>query len=130
MVSLNKAEANEITKVLSKTKDRKLKKIIRKLNAHQERLIYIYEQKEIKPLLRSAFKEKKKVKISYYSLSSDQVTSRVIDIYQLHDDCIVAYCNLRKEERTFVIRRINRAAMLNESYKIPKCWTPESIVHN
>ena len=71
---------------------------------------------------------KRKVKIKYYSLSSDETKWRTIDIYQIGDDFIIAYCHLREEERTFVISRINQAAILNESYKIPKGWTPESIV--
>ena len=80
--------------------------------------------------MKEAFKAKRKVKINYYSLSSDEVTNRIIDIYQLHNDCVVAYCNLRKDERTFVIRRINKAALLDERYSIPKGWNPESIILN
>lgn len=130
MVILNKEEAREVIRVLKKEKSKKLRDIIRKMEKPEVKLRYVYERKEIKALLRKAFKEKKKVKINYYSLSSDSVANRVIDIYQWHEDCIIAFCNLRKDERTFVINRINRAALLNEKYKIPRGWTPESVILN
>ncbi|MFH1271113.1 MAG: WYL domain-containing protein [Nanoarchaeota archaeon] len=66
--------------------------------------------------------------INYYSLSSDESTTRIVDIYQMHKDCIVAFCNLREDERTFVIDRINAAALLDDKYSIPKGWEPESII--
>ena len=96
----------------------------------EKKLTYITEQPKIKALLKRAFKEKRKVKITYYSLSSDEVTNRIIDIYQLHNDCVVAFCNLRDDERTFVMSRINKAAILDEKYSIPKGWSPESIILN
>ena len=130
MVYLSKNEAREITKALSKIKSKKVSDLVKKINSPQKKLNYVYNQKEIKQLLIKAFKEKRKIKMSYYSLSSDEVTNRVIDIYQLHDDCIVVYCNLREEERTFVIRRINKATLLDEKYNIPAGWTPESIIIN
>ncbi|MBU0760966.1 MAG: WYL domain-containing protein [Nanoarchaeota archaeon] len=46
----------------------------------------------------------------------------------MHKDCIVAFCNLREDERTFVIDRINAAALLDDKYSIPKGWEPESII--
>ena len=61
---------------------------------------------------------------------SDEVTNRIIDVYQLHDDCVIAYCHLRNDERVFRIDRINKAAILDEKYKIPKGWEPESIILN
>lgn len=130
MVYLRKKETGEITKALSKINNKKITKFIKKINSSQKIVNYIYHQKGIRLLLMRAFKEKKKIKINYYSLSSDEVKSRMVDIYQLHDECIVAYCNLRKEERTFVIRRIKKAMLLDEKYKIPRGWTPESIIIN
>lgn len=130
MVYLNKKESEKIAKIILKTKNNKLVDIVKKIRFPQKRLTYVHNQPKIKELLRTAFKEKKKIKISYYSLSSDEVTNRVIDIYQFHEDCVIAYCNLRREERTFVIRRINKAALLDEKYKIPKNWSPESIILN
>ncbi|MEK6894366.1 MAG: WYL domain-containing protein [Nanoarchaeota archaeon] len=75
-----------------------------------------------------AFRGKRKVKINYYSFSSDEVTNRVIEIYQFHENSIIAYCNLRKDKRTFRIKNINKVALLDENYKIPRGWKPESII--
>ena len=76
-------------------------------------------------MLRQSFKEKKKIKIRYYSLSSDEIKWRTVSIYQLGSDFIIAFCHLRDEERTFVTDRISQAAILDESYKIPEGWEPE-----
>ena len=127
MVSLTKSEKAKLKSLLINSKDRETKRILNKIN-HEKKQKYAYDKKEIKTLLRRAYKEKKRVKIRYYSLSSDEVKWRTVDIYQIGDDFIIAYCHLRDGERTFVIPRINRAAILNESYKIPKGWTPESRV--
>ena len=89
---------------------------------------YIKEPKKIEKLVRKAFKQKNSLKIKYYSLSSDEVRFRVIDIYQLHPDCIIAYCHLRGDERTFVIDRIIQVKVLDEKYEIPKGWSSESII--
>ena len=128
MAYLNKKEESIILKELSKSKNKAISNVLKKIKSPQRKPIYVYDRKEVKHILREAFKGKRKVKINYYSLSSDEVTNRVIDIYQLHDDCVVAYCNLRKGERTFVIGRINKAALLDKKYLIPKGWRPESII--
>ena len=130
MVYLPKKDADRIIKELSNIQNKEIKNIIRKLKNPEKKLTYITEQPKIKALLKRAFKEKRKVKITYYSLSSDEVTNRIIDIYQLHNDCVVAFCNLRDDERTFVMSRINKAAILDEKYSIPKGWSPESIILN
>jgi len=92
--------------------------------------IYVRELSGIKRLLKKAFKEKRSVKIKYYSLSSDEVRFRVVDVYQMHKNCIIAFCHLREEERTFVIDRIHQAKLLYEGYEISKGWSPESIILN
>jgi predicted DNA-binding transcriptional regulator YafY len=127
MVSLTKFEKEKLKKILIKSKDKEAKQILNKINK-EKRLKYVYNQKEINTLLRNAYKEKKVVKISYYSLLSDEVKWRKVDIYQIENNFIIAYCHLRKEERTFVIQRINQAAILNETYKIPKGWISKSRV--
>src|SRR3989344_3805740 len=106
MVYLSKKEADELSRAIPKSRNKEITKIINKLKSPPKNLSYVNDEKKIKSLLRKAFNEKRKVKINYYSLSSDEVTNRVIGIYQFHDDCVVAYCNLRKGERTFVIGRI------------------------
>ncbi|MBU0977610.1 MAG: WYL domain-containing protein [Nanoarchaeota archaeon] len=127
MVSFTKSEKEKLKEVLSKSKDEEAKQILNKIK-NEKKLKYAEDKKEIRALLKQAFKEKKNVKIRYYSLSSDEVRWRVVSIYQLGDDFIIAYCHLRNEERTFVTDRIYRAAILDEKYKIPGGWEPESIV--
>jgi len=89
---------------------------------------YVKEPNQIKKLLKKAFKQKNSIKIKYYSLLSDEVKYRIVDIYQLQSDCIIAYCHLRKRERAFVIDRIIQARLFDEEYKIPNGWSPESII--
>lgn len=82
----------------------------------------------INKTLREAFRKKLTVKIRYYSLSSDETKYRTLSIYKLEKDFLIAYCHLRKEERTFVKNRISFAKILDETYTIPKNWKPESRV--
>jgi predicted DNA-binding transcriptional regulator YafY len=89
---------------------------------------YVYDTKEIKSLIRKSFKEKRVLKIRYYSLYSDEVKYRKIDVLNVHKDCIVGYCHLREGERTFVIDRIRSAKMLQETYFIPEKWSPDSKI--
>jgi predicted DNA-binding transcriptional regulator YafY len=128
MVYLTKKEADKIAKELSKSQDEEIKAIVKKLSSPKKRAVYVHDKAGIMRLLKRAFKEKRKVKMSYYSLSSDGVRTRIVDIYQIYNGCIIAFCHLREEERTFVIDRINSAAILDEKYKIPKDWSPESII--
>ncbi|MBS3074546.1 WYL domain-containing protein [Candidatus Pacearchaeota archaeon] len=130
MVYLSKKDAEEVAKALSESNDKKLLVIANKIKNHKKAPVYFYDKDDIKRLLRKAFREKRSVKINYYSHMSDEVTNRIIDVYQLHDDCVIAYCHLRNDERVFRIDRINKAAILDEKYKIPKGWEPESIILN
>ena len=127
MVSLTKIEEQKLKEILSKSESKEAKNILSKISK-EKKLKYVYDKKEIRALLKQAFKEKKNVKIRYYSLSSDEVKWRTVSIYQLGPDFIIAYCHLRNEERTFVTDRISQASILDESYKIPKGWVSESRV--
>ena len=125
---IKKSEREKLKEILTKSKDKEAKEILNKIK-NEKRLKYVEERKDIRALLRQAFKEKKKVKIRYYSLSSDEVRWRLVSIYKTGSDFIIAFCHLRNEERTFVTDRISKAAMLDENYKIPNGWEPESIVY-
>jgi len=127
MVYLSKKDVQIIIKELPNTSNEEMKRILQKLRS-QKNLIYVRTEREIKKLLQKAFNEKRRVKIKYYSPHSDENTNRIIDVYQLHKDCIIAFCNLREDKRTFVIDRINSDAILDEIYSIPKGWAPESII--
>ncbi len=128
MVSLTKAQKNKLREILAESNDKEAKGILKKLNKEKRRK-YAEDKKDIQALLKRAFKEKRDVKIRYYSLSSDEVKWRTVSIYQLGSGFIIAFCHLREEERTFVTDRISKAAILDEPYKIPKGWEPESIVY-
>lgn len=128
MVYLSKKDVDKIVKLLSKKPNKELKSIIRKLKSPAKKRVYVKDKSGIKKLLQKAFEEKRKVKIRYYSPHSDEHTTRIINIYQIYINSIIAYCNLREEERTFVIERINSVAILNEKYIISKDWIPESII--
>ncbi len=127
MVSLTKIEKQKLKEILAKSETKEAKDILNKISK-EKKIKYAYDKKEIRALLKQAFKEKKNVKIRYYSLSSDEVKWRTVSIYQLGSDFIIAYCHLRNEERTFVTDRISQAAILDESYRIPKGWVSESRV--
>ena len=127
MVSLTKTEKDKLKEILAKSKDKEAKVILDKINS-EKRLKYVYDRKRIRELLTKAKNEKRKAKIKYYSPHSDEHTTRIIDIYQVYINSIIAFCHLREEERTFAIERISAVAMLDENFTITKNWTPESII--
>ncbi len=127
MVSLTKSEKQKLKEILAKSDDEEAKDILKKIN-NEKKVKYVNDKKEIIFLLKKAFKEKKKVKIQYYSHMSDEVTIRKVAIYKFEPNVITCYCYLREDERVFRTDRINKATMLDETYKIPKGWTPESKV--
>jgi len=111
MVSLTKNEKNKLKDILAKSEVKEAKNILEKINK-EKKLEYVYDKKGINALLKKAYQEKKKIKIRYYSLSSDEVKWRKVAIYQFDPDFIIAFCYLRNEERTFVMNRISQAAIL------------------
>lgn len=127
MVYFTKSEKDKLNEILVKSKDKKIKKILRKIK-EEKRLTYVYNLNDIRLLLKKAYNQKKKVKIRYYSLSSDEVKWRTVSIYQFDKDFIIAYCHLRNGERVFRTQRISQATMLDEGYSIPKGWKPENNV--
>lgn len=128
MIYLTKKESDKIVKELSKNPDKEVHKIIQKIKSPEKRRDYLRDKSGIRKLLQKAFDKKRQIKIRYYSPHSDEHTTRIIDIYQIYLNSIIAYCHLRKDERTFAIERINSAAILDENYKIPKNWSPENVI--
>ncbi|MBU2522845.1 MAG: WYL domain-containing protein [Nanoarchaeota archaeon] len=128
MVYLTKTDVDKIVRELSNSSSKKIKSIIKRLKSPEKRKVYVRDKSEIRNLLQKAFDEKRKVKIRYYGLHSDEFTTKIIDIYQIHINSIIAFCHLRDEERTFAVERINSATILDEKYAIPKNWSPESII--
>ena len=112
MVYLSKKDADTIIRGLSNISNKEVKCMLKRIKS-QEKRVYAKGKPEIRRLLQRAFAEKRRVKIRYYSPHSDEHTTRIIDIYKMHINSIIAYCHLREEERTFAIERINSAAVLN-----------------
>ncbi len=127
MVYLTKREEKIILKELSENSSKEIQSIVNKIK-NPRKQVYVRGKLEINRLLKKAFKEKRSVKIKYYSPHSDESTARIVDIYIIHDNGITTYCHLRKEERFFRIDRISSATILDEKYKIPKNWKSENII--
>lgn len=77
------------------------------------------EMKNNYNILTRAIKEKRKVKINYYSYKQGNI-DRVINPYDmfLYNSgwgC-AAYCELRKDLRHFELKRINKIELLNEKF--------------
>jgi hypothetical protein len=83
MVYLSKKDADAIMKELSKTSNKEIKDILKRMKS-SEKMIYVRDRAGIRKLLRKAFEEKRKIKIKYYSPHSDEHTTRIIDIYRLY----------------------------------------------
>ena len=75
--------------------------------------------------LEAAIRQGKKVHIDYEAHSTAAVTERVIHPLRLHYShrnqtwYLVAYCELRKDIRTFVVGRIRKLKLLEEHFDFP-----------
>lgn len=73
--------------------------------------------------LKKAINEGKKIKVNYYSMSSNQTTKRKLDPYNLFFNkgapYLYAYCHLREEKRIFRIDRIKKIKLTAESFELP-----------
>jgi len=72
-------------------------------------------------LLQEAFNRRATLEIEYSSsaANNNRRHSRKIDIYHFDLGRVIAYCHLRKEMRTFNIRRILSAKLTENTYDIP-----------
>ena len=72
--------------------------------------------------LNQAILSKRRVEMIYYSASSGEVCTRVVDPYYLHnirgDWYLIAYCHKREEVRDFLVGRIREWKMLLETFQI------------
>ncbi len=79
------------------------------------------EKEKIKKII-NAYIEKKKIKINYYSLSSNKTQERVVHPYSVVTykgaNYMVAYCEKRKEFLDFKISRIEEMEILKEKYEV------------
>ena len=76
-------------------------------------------------ILEDAIRQKLKVHVVYNAPSSRKLTERTIRPYRLHYShaaqtwYLVAYCELRKDIRTFVVGRIRKLELLEEHFDFP-----------
>ncbi len=128
MVYITEKEADKVANELSKSSSKEIKAILKKIKSPKNKRIYVSGRSEITKLLKKAFNDKREIKIRYYSPHNDEQTTRIIDVYKIWKDAITAFCHLRQKERTFVIGRISSATLLDSKYRIPKGWSPNSII--
>ena len=89
MVYLSKKDKETIIKELSKTNNKRTFGIVNKLK-FPKKIVYAKGESEIRNLLYKAFNENKRAKIKYYGPQSDEFTNRVIEIYQIGINFIIA----------------------------------------
>lgn len=79
------------------------------------------ECQTVDKILRVGFDQRKTLEIEYSTPANNagQRHSREIDIYSFNLGRVIAYCHLRKDMRTFNIRRILSAKLTENRYKIP-----------
>ncbi len=74
-------------------------------------------------LLLKAIMQKRQVWVRYYTLSTDQISERVLDPYHLYYLnglwYLYAYCHKRRERRDFALVRIQELRMLDTHFEPP-----------
>lgn len=72
--------------------------------------------------LNQAILSKKQIKIVYYSASSGETGTRIVDPYHLHnvhgDWYLIAYCHNNEEVRDFLVGRIKELKILSTTFKV------------
>ncbi|MDD2251692.1 MAG: transcriptional regulator [Dehalococcoidales bacterium] len=77
-------------------------------------------------LLAQAWVDRRRVKILYQSFDAETAANRIIEPYFIEPaasgrSCyVIAYCQLKKEIRTFKVERIQTVYITNETYEIPE----------
>lgn len=76
----------------------------------------------------------KTVKFGYWSLKSDQRTTRKVDPYKIwfYDGTIyvIGHCHLRCEIRTFVVDRINMLQVTEDCFKVPPQFSFDDYIRH
>ena len=74
------------------------------------------QHSKLQETLREAFSMERIVRIAYRSSGKDrELTERDIEIYAIRGSAIEAFCHLRKDRRRFMLDRIERAEVQEES---------------
>jgi len=76
-------------------------------------------KKPIETAIKEAFDKKLKVRIVY---PSSDLRWRKVEIYEMENGFINAFCHLKKEMRNFRIKEIQDVQLTEEKYKIPESF--------
>lgn len=84
--------------------------------------------------INRAAADRKTVEFGYWSLKSDERTTRKVDPYKIwfYDGTIyvIGHCHLRRDVRTFVVDRINMLQVTEDCFKIPESFSFDDYVRN
>lgn len=87
---------------------------------------------EIFEILFNAIRERKTIKIKYYTISRDEISKRKVDPYHLYNFqgiwYFIGFCHLRKDIRDFALDRILKIEVLKERFNIPKNFRPKDYL--
>lgn len=82
--------------------------------------------------IEDGIRQKLKVRIRYNAPSTGEVSERVIHPYRLHNVSdtwyVIAYCELRKGMRSFVVRRMKEVTLLTDHYEPDPSIDPDEYV--
>lgn len=116
MLELGEEEKDILLKIKEayiKNKQRQDKKKLKNIQEQGKELTEIYQ------VVRKAINEKRKMKITFYSVNSG-ITKRIIhpaELFEYIDDWYVAaFCELRNEIRLFKLEDIKEYKLLEENY--------------
>jgi len=82
--------------------------------------------------INKAIMEKRQIKITYYSISNDEITKRNLDPFHLMFRggfwYLIAFCHLRNEIKMFRIDRIRDIELTDKSFQIPADFSLSSYI--
>jgi predicted DNA-binding transcriptional regulator YafY len=102
-----------------KEKLENIKSIIKSYEYNNENIELKDDLKNTYNILNRAIKEKRKVKINYYSFSHGNIDRviRPLDMFLYNSGWgVAAFCELRQDLRHFELKRINKIELLKENF--------------
>ena len=94
--------------------------ICKKYGTLEKITVYWHKRHDIKKKLKEAFAFKKQVEIVYKSYKQSKSLKRIIDVYSLEAEKVLAYCTYKKTLRTFNINKIQSIKICDTMYNIQK----------
>lgn len=94
------------------------------------------ERPECFAQLDDAAKKQLKVVITYHSPANGEISVRTVHPYDLHYShltnswCLIAYCEFRKDMRTFFVNLIQKIAVSTEHFSVPESFSMEMYMKN